>query len=153
MLVPTGAVAAAAVGLALRLAADPAEEAAAERELEHEIELWLPHDTHATADLDIAAEHHEDAPARVVVEAPEHVAVHLGGDAGLGAPCARTRCVHDLPPRAPVEPVRVAITRPGDYVIQVRHESREARVVQRFRVRATRAAPRDDGRDDETPPR
>jgi hypothetical protein len=88
MLVPTGAVAAAAVGLALRLAADPAEEAAAERELEHEIELWLPHDTHATADLDIAAEHHEDAPARVVVEAPEHVAVHLGGDALRARPAA-----------------------------------------------------------------
>jgi hypothetical protein len=142
-LLPSLAVAAAAVGVAVQLASDPTEEAAAERALEHRIEheldLLLPGDGHGLAELVLAAEHHDAAPAHVVVDAPEHVAVHVGADAVLPAPCDRARCTHRLEAQAPVAPLRVAIGRPGDYVIQVRHESERARVVQRFRVRATRA--------------
>lgn len=111
-----------------------------EYERSEERSMDLPEDGHAWTDLDIWTHHHENQPAVVHVEVPATVRVHLPGEDG-GAEerhCVEERCVHRFSHRGAGAPVRVAVARPGRYEINVRHESREARVRETFVLTAMR---------------
>ncbi|HSN99295.1 MAG TPA: hypothetical protein VLS89_13460, partial [Candidatus Nanopelagicales bacterium] len=112
---------------------------AVERIEERAVEL--PDDGHAWEVLDLWTHHHEDRPALVHVEVPEKVRVHLPDEDGgaMERHCEEDRCVHSFTRRhGDGVPVRVAVTHPGRYEIHVRHESREARVRERFILTAQR---------------
>jgi len=103
--------------------------------------LSLPEAGHAWTELDLQTQHHDDLPAVVHLDAPNHVKVELVSNPGatVDKQCKGTRCVHKFTHRhGDGSPVRVALTHPGRYEIHVRHESKKAALRERFVLTANR---------------
>jgi hypothetical protein len=100
----------------------------------------LPTEGHAWMLLDLWTHRHADEPAVVQIEVPEHVRVRLPDGAGgsLEQHCRQERCSHRLTRYHGDAPLSVAVAQPGRYEIDVRHESNEARVRERFILIAAR---------------
>ncbi|UQA61912.1 hypothetical protein [Polyangium aurulentum] len=129
----------ATAAIALHLAEDAVHDASAAIERSEERSVDLPEEGHAWTDISLETHHHADKPAVVHVDVPENVRVSLpaghGGEQELH--CTEERCVHRFTHR-PGAPLRVAVAHPGRYEIHVRHESKEARVRERFVLTALR---------------
>ncbi|EYF02942.1 hypothetical protein [Chondromyces apiculatus] len=119
----------------------PESDPTATLERSEERTLGLDAEGQTWAEFDLVTHHHEGREATVHLEVPESVSVRLpGGDGSfLERSCAESRCLHSFK-HSEVDggPLRVAFAQPGRYEIQVRHESKEARVSERFVVTAIR---------------
>jgi hypothetical protein len=129
----------ATAAISIHLAEDAVHDASVAIERTEERSVDLPEEGHAWTDIRLETHHHADKPAVVHVDVPENVRVSLPVAEGdeQERHCAEERCVHRFTHR-PGVPLRVAVTHPGRYEIHVRHESKEARVRERFVLTALR---------------
>ncbi|AKT36736.1 hypothetical protein [Chondromyces crocatus] len=130
----------AALAVAVHLAGNQGDPIAALERFE-ERAVGLDEVGQTWAELDLWTHHHAGRASVVHLEVPERVSVRVPGEDGslLEHPCIAPRCVHRFTHSdGGGTPVRVAFQEPGRYEIQVRHESKEARVRERFVVNAVR---------------
>ena len=106
-------------------------------ERERQFDLALDSDQPEQFELDLATDQH-DADHRVRIEAPPHVQVSLHPELPSLAPrCGEAMCVHEFAREEnTASRLRLTVSRPGTYAVQVHHESPKRSVRQAVVLRA-----------------